>query len=146
MQAYTVATIQQEIRSYKKICATQRKLEANLLASKNHPSSQKKQLKRYKEKKQMIENWLSLLNDDELFVIQRHLIDEVIWSQLEEEYAARTPFPKCVARSCVIRIRRSKRFFGFCTKPDAVSRVTILSLFCRCFVTLKSSSPMITCI
>ena len=78
-----------------KICATQRKLEANLLASKNHPSSQKKQLKRYKEKKQMIENWLSLLNDDELFVIQRHLIDEVIWSQLEEEYAARTgTFPK----------------------------------------------------
>ena len=65
------------------------------LASKNHPSSQKKQLKRYKEKKQMIENWLSLLNDDELFVIQRHLIDEVIWSQLEEEYAARTgTFPK----------------------------------------------------
>ena len=95
MQAYTVATIQQEIRSYKKICATQRKLEANLLASKNHPSSQKKQLKRYKEKKQMIENWLSLLNDDVLFVIQRHLIDEVIWSQLEEEYAARTgTFPK----------------------------------------------------
>ena len=66
-----------------------------MLASKNHPSSQKKQLKRYKEKKQMIENWLSLLNDDELFVIQRHLIDEVIWSQLEEEYAARTgTFPK----------------------------------------------------
>ena len=73
----------------------QKNLEANLLASKNHPSSQKKQLKRYKEKKQMIENWLSLLNDDELFVIQRHLIDEVIWSQLEEEYAARTgTFPK----------------------------------------------------
>lgn len=95
MQAYTAAAIQQEIRSYKKICAKQRKLEANLLTSKSQSSFQKEQLQQCREKKQMIENWLSLLNDDELFVIQRHLIDEVIWSQLEEEYAARTGiFPK----------------------------------------------------
>lgn len=95
MQAYTAAAIQQEIRSYKKICATQRKLESDLLASKNHSPSQIEQLRQCQEKRQMIENWLSLLNDDELFVIQRHLIDEVIWSQLEEEYAARTgSFPK----------------------------------------------------
>lgn len=95
MQAYTPAAIQQEIRSYKKICAKQRKLEADLLAPKKHSFSQKEQLRQCTEKKQMIENWLSLLNDDELFVIKRHLIDEVIWSQLEEEYAARTgTFPK----------------------------------------------------
>ena len=95
METYTTAAIRQEIRSYKKICAIQRKLEADLLASKNLSFPQKEQLKQCKEEKQMIENWLSLLNDDELFVIQRHLIDEVIWSQLEEEYASRTvSFPK----------------------------------------------------
>lgn len=95
MQTYTAATIQQEIRSYKKICAIQRKLEADLLTSKENTLAQKRQLKQCRERKMTIENWLSLLNDDERFIIQRHLIDEVIWSQLEEEYANRTDvFPK----------------------------------------------------
>ena len=59
------------------------------------PLFSKKSAHTKKSARHMIENWLSLLNDDELFVIQRVLIDEVIWSQLEEEYAARTgTFPK----------------------------------------------------
>lgn len=95
MQAYTTSAIQQEIRSYKKNCATQRKLEADLLTADENVLARKEQLSHYQMRKQMIENWLSLLNDDERFVIERHLIDEVVWSQLEEEYAARTnTFPK----------------------------------------------------
>lgn len=47
MQAYTTSAIQQEIRSYKKICATQRKLEADLLTADENVLARKEQLSHY---------------------------------------------------------------------------------------------------
>lgn len=38
-------------------------------------------------KRIIIESWLGLLSDDELYVIHRHLIDGLSWSKLEEEFA-----------------------------------------------------------
>ena len=102
MQVHTLSAIQQEIQSYKRICATERKLEADFMEPEKMTPSHQEQLRHCKERRRRIENWLSLLNDDELFVVQRRLIDEVIWSQLQQEYADRDgTFPK--ARRTLMR-------------------------------------------
>lgn len=53
-------------------------------------------------------------------------------------------FPKYAAHSCVIKIRRLKRFSVFYARHDALSRVTVLSRFCRCIVTFKLHFIVIT--
>lgn len=41
------------------------------------------------ERCEMVEEWLDMLPDDKVFVIQRHLIDEVDFKRIEIEHAER---------------------------------------------------------
>lgn len=40
------------------------------------------QLFQLREKNTTVENWLSLLSEDEAYVIQRHLIDGITWPRV----------------------------------------------------------------
>lgn len=42
-----------------------------------------------KEKNMLVESWMTLLSEDEEYVIRRHLIDGLTWPRIETEYAER---------------------------------------------------------
>ena len=48
--------------------------------------NQKKRLEEMRKNKRMIENWLSILSDEERCIIQLHLIDGKSWKRIEAEY------------------------------------------------------------
>ena len=48
--------------------------------------NQKKRLEEMRKNKSMIENWLSILSDEERCIIQLHLIDGKSWKRIEAEY------------------------------------------------------------
>ena len=48
--------------------------------------NQKKRLEEMRKNKSMIENWLSILSDEERCIIQMHLIDGKSWKRIEAEY------------------------------------------------------------
>lgn len=79
--------IQQEIRQYKKNCVAQRQLEIQLFQDSSlEKTSLTQRLFELKVRTQRVRSWMLVLNEDEEFVIRRHLIDEVSWPRLEAEH------------------------------------------------------------
>ena len=74
--------LQTHLRKYKAYCACERDLEM----LNNEESEQKKRLEEMRKNKRMIENWLSILSDEERCIIQLHLIDGKSWKRIEAEY------------------------------------------------------------
>lgn len=79
--------IQQEIRQYKKNCVAQRQLEIQLFQDRSlEKTALMQRLLELKVRTQRVRSWMLVLNEDEEFVIRRHLIDEVSWPRLEAEH------------------------------------------------------------
>ena len=79
--------IEKEISHYKKNCVVQDQLEAILRRDGEQMS--KLLLERLADlriKNNMIKGWLSLLSEDEEYVIRRRLIDELTWPRIESEH------------------------------------------------------------
>jgi len=77
--------IQQEIQQYKKNCVAQRQLEIQQDGSLERTALTQRLLE-LKVRTQRVRSWMLVLNEDEEFVIRRHLIDEVSWPRLEAEH------------------------------------------------------------
>ena len=78
--------IQTHLKKYKAYCACERDLE---MLNNEEPElnfNQKKRLEEMRKNKSMIENWLSILSDEERCIIQLHLIDGKSWKRIEAEY------------------------------------------------------------
>lgn len=83
----SITFIQQEIRQYKKNCVAQRQLEIQLFQDSSlEKTSLTQRLFELKVRTQRVRSWMLVLNEDEEFVIRRHLIDEVSWPRLEAEH------------------------------------------------------------
>lgn len=83
----SITFIQQEIRQYKKNCVAQRQLEIQLFQDSSlEKTALTQRLFELKVRTQRVRSWMLVLNEDEEFVIRRHLIDEVSWSRLEAEH------------------------------------------------------------
>lgn len=83
----SITFIQQEIRQYKKNCVTQRQLEIQLFQDSSlEKTALTQRLFELKVRTQRVRSWMLVLNEDEEFVIRRHLIDEVSWPRLEAEH------------------------------------------------------------
>ena len=79
--------IQQEIQQYKKNCIAQRQLEIQLCQDSSlERTALTQRLLELKVRTQRVRNWMLVINEDEKFVIRRHLIDEVSWPRLEAEH------------------------------------------------------------
>lgn len=79
--------IQQEIQQYKKNCVAQRQLEMQLCQDSSlERTALTQRLLELKVRTQRVRSWMLVLNEDEEFVIRRHLIDEVSWPRLEAEH------------------------------------------------------------
>lgn len=90
LQKYDVNSVRHEIEMHKKNCGMQARLEAQQRREgADMPASALVQLARIKEKNSMVESWLSMLSEDEEYVIRRHLIDGLTWPRIETEYAER---------------------------------------------------------
>ena len=90
MEKYNFEMIRYEISQYRKNRAAQGQLEAQLRRDGNAMSSLLiERLLLLKEKNTMVEGWLSLLSEDEEYVVRRHLFDGVTWSRIELEYNER---------------------------------------------------------
>ena len=79
--------IEKEISHYKKNCVVQDQLEAILRRDGEQMS--KLLLERLADlriKNNMIKGWLSLLSEDEEYVIRRRLIVELTWPRIESEH------------------------------------------------------------
>lgn len=96
MKDYNTAYIRQEIRSHRKNCAMQGRLEASIRRNGKISETQMGQLFQLQEKNATVENWLSLLSEDEAYVIQRHLIDGITWPRVWAEYGEKwKEYAKC---------------------------------------------------
>ena len=83
----SITFIQQEIRQYKKNCVAQRQLEIQLFQDSSlEKTALTQRLFELKVRTQRVRSWMLVLNEDEDFVIRRHLIDEVSWPRLEAEH------------------------------------------------------------
>ena len=83
----SITFIQQEIRQYKKNCVAQRQLEIQLFQDSSlEKTALTQRLFELKVRTQRVRSWMLVLNEDEEFVIRRHLIDEVSWPRLEAEH------------------------------------------------------------
>ena len=90
MQEYSLELIRHEISQHRKNCAAQRKLEAQFRRDGDTmPSHLTERLSLLKEKNAMVEGWLSLLSEDEEYVVRRHVLDGVTWTRIELEYNER---------------------------------------------------------
>lgn len=90
MQKYDVNLVRSEIEMHKKNCSMQARLEAQQRREGNDMSPNAlMQLAYIKDKNLMVESWLTLLSEDEEYVIRRHLIDGLTWPRIEIEYAER---------------------------------------------------------
>ena len=90
MQKYDVNLVRSEIEMHKKNCSMQARLEAQQRREGNDMSPNAlMQLDYIKDKNLMVESWLTLLSEDEEYVIRRHLIDGLTWPRIEIEYAER---------------------------------------------------------
>lgn len=73
------------LKKYKAYCACERDLE---MLNDEEPElnfNQRKRLEEVRKNKCMIENWLSILSDEERCIIQLHLIDGKSWKRIEAE-------------------------------------------------------------
>lgn len=90
MQKYDVKTIRQEIEKHKMNCSAQMRLESQQRREGDNMSSKAlEHLTCIKEKNMLVESWMTLLSEDEEYVIRRHLIDGLTWPRIETEYAER---------------------------------------------------------
>ena len=78
--------IQTHLKKYKAYCACERDLEMPNNEESELNFNQKKRLEEMRKNKRMIENWLSILSDEERCIIQLHLIDGKSWKRIEAEY------------------------------------------------------------
>ena len=78
--------IQTHLKKYKAYCACERDLEMLNNEESELNFNQKKRLEEIRKNKRMIENWLSILSDEERCIIQLHLIDGKSWKRIEAEY------------------------------------------------------------
>jgi len=78
--------IQTHLKKYKAYCACERDLEMLNNEESELNFNQKKRLEEMRKNKRMIENWLSILSDEERYIIQLHLIDGKSWKRIEAEY------------------------------------------------------------
>lgn len=96
MYAYDHARVRQEIRAYKKNCALQGRLEASIRRDGGISKQQMEQLVQLCEKNDIVRSWLSLLSEDEAYVVQRHLIDGITWPRVWIEFCERwKEYGKC---------------------------------------------------
>ena len=87
MCEYCIATIKQEIERHKENCVMQKQLEAQLRREGEAiPAFLLQHLIDLQTKNDMVRGWLSILSEDEAFVIHRHLLDKRTWPQLQEEH------------------------------------------------------------
>lgn len=83
----SLKSIQMEIREHKNNCALQDYLEAQCRIEGETMSPMLLQrLSQLRRLNTMVRSWLSVLNEDEAYVIRRHLIDGVTWPRLEAEH------------------------------------------------------------
>lgn len=78
--------IQTHLKKYKAYCACERDLEMPNNEESELNFNQKKRLEEMRKNKRMIENWLSILSEEERHIIQLHLIDGKSWKRIEAEY------------------------------------------------------------
>lgn len=78
--------IQTHLKKYKAYCACERDLEMLNNEESELNFNQKKRLEEVRKNRRMIENWLSILSDEERNIIQLHLIDGKSWKRIEAEY------------------------------------------------------------
>lgn len=78
--------IQTHLKKYKAYCACERDLEMLNDEEQKLNFSQKKRLEEVRKNRRMVENWLSILSDEERHIIQLHLIDGKSWKRIEAEY------------------------------------------------------------
>ena len=79
--------IQTHLKKYKAYCACERDLEMPNNEESELNFNQKKRLEEMRKNKRMIENWLSILSDEERCIIQLHLIDGKSWKRIEAPIA-----------------------------------------------------------
>lgn len=96
MQTYNTAFIRQEIKMHKENLAMQERLESQIRRVGALPDTKMEKLLVLREKNATVEGWLSILSEDEAYVVQRHLIDGITWPRVEAEYAEKwKDFGKC---------------------------------------------------
>lgn len=96
MQNYNTAYIRQEIKIHKENQVAQERLEAQIRRVGTLPEAKMEQLMRLREKNVTVEGWMSILSEDEAYVIRRHLVDGITWPRVEAEYAEKwKDFGKC---------------------------------------------------
>ena len=78
--------LQTHLRKYKAYCACERDLEMLNDEEQELNFNQKKRLEEVHKNRCMVENWLSILSDEERCIIQLHLIDGKSWKRIEAEY------------------------------------------------------------
>lgn len=78
--------IKTHLKKYKACCACERDLEMLNDEEQKLNFSQKKRLEEVRKNRRMVENWLSILSDEERHIIQLHLIDGKSWKRIEAEY------------------------------------------------------------
>lgn len=96
MQDYTTAYIRKEIKMHKENQVAQARLEAQIRRDGNIAENKKAQLLLLRERNVIVEGWMSILSEDEAYVVQRHLIDGITWPRVEVEYSEKwKEFGKC---------------------------------------------------
>ena len=78
--------IKTHLKKYNAYCACERDLEMLNDEEQKLNFSQKKRLEEVRQNRRMVENWLSILSDEERHIIQLHLIDGKSWKRIEAEY------------------------------------------------------------
>ena len=85
----SLKSIKMEIREHKNNCALQDLLEAQCrLEGETMLPMPLQRLSQLRRLNAMVRSWLSVLNEDEAYVVRRHLIDGVTWPLLEAEHRA----------------------------------------------------------
>jgi len=86
MDTFSILSIREEIVLHKKNSAAQEELEARLRRDGSLSSKNQIRLSDLKLKNCRVKNWLSILTEDEEYVVRRHLIDGISWPRLEAEH------------------------------------------------------------
>lgn len=74
----------------------QAQLEAQIRRDGNLAENKKTQLSLLRERNTIVEGWMSILSEDEAYVVRRHLIDGITWPRVEAEYSEKwKEFGKC---------------------------------------------------
>ena len=120
--------IQTHLKKYKAYCACERDLEM-LNNEESEPNfNQKKRLEEMRKNKRMIENWLSILSDEERYIIQLHLIDGKSWKRIEAEYEQKDEYEYRATRTLMRYQQQAlKKDRGICQQHGGIK----LAVFCQ---------------